>query len=49
VFASVYSPGGVASGISIEQAGDDLTIHVQRHRGEPDRWLVPNRRDGVTR
>ncbi|HEV7788276.1 MAG TPA: heparinase II/III family protein [Pseudonocardia sp.] len=48
VFASVYSPGGVASGISIEQTGGDLTIHVQRHRGDPVRWLVPTRRDGVT-
>jgi Heparinase II/III-like protein len=48
VFASVYSPAGVASDISIERTGDDLIVHVGQHNGEPVRWPVPNRRDGVT-
>jgi hypothetical protein len=47
VFASVYSPGGAATSIRIEQAGDELIIQIERKDGAPVRWRVPNGRERV--
>jgi len=47
VYVSVYSPGGVATGISIDRAGDELIIQIGRKGGEPVRWRVPNGRERV--